>query len=43
MKTFLRRKGRIVLRPENATMDELVFDPADVAIYGKVVTLLRRL
>ena len=43
VKTFLRRKGRIVLRPENATMDELVFDPADVAIYGKVVTLLRRL
>ncbi len=43
VKTFLRRKGRIMLRPENATMDELVFDPADVAIYGKVVTLLRRL
>ena len=25
------------------TMDDMVFDPADVTIYGKVVTLLRRL
>ena len=38
MKTFLRRRGKIVLRPANPTMDELVFDPADVQIYGKVVT-----
>jgi repressor LexA len=43
VKTFLRRRGKIVLRPENATMDEMVFDPPDVVIYGKVVTLLRRL
>jgi repressor LexA len=43
VKTYLRRRGKIVLRPENPTMAEMVFDPADVAIYGKVVTLLRRL
>jgi repressor LexA len=43
VKTFLRRRGKIVLRPSNPTMEELVFDPADVQIYGKVVTLLRRL
>ena len=43
VKTFLRRRGKIVLRPANPTMDELVFDPDDVQIYGKVVTLLRRL
>ncbi len=43
VKTYLRRRGKVVLRPENPTMDEMVFDPADVAIYGKVVTLLRRL
>ncbi|MCJ7436157.1 MAG: transcriptional repressor LexA [Acidimicrobiia bacterium] len=43
VKTYLRRRGKIVLRPENPTMPEMVFDPADVAIYGKVVTLLRRL
>ena len=43
VKTFQRRRGKIVLRPENPTMDEMVFDPADVMINGKVVTLLRRL
>jgi repressor LexA len=43
VKTYLRRRGKVVLRPENPTMDELVFDPADITIYGKVVSLLRRL
>jgi repressor LexA len=43
VKTFLKRRGKIVLRPENPTMDEMVFDPSDVTIYGKVVSLLRRL
>ena len=43
VKTLLRRRGKVVLRPENPTMQEMVFDPGDVAIYGKVVTLLRRL
>ena len=43
VKTFLRKRNKIVLRPANATMDDLVFDPDDVRIYGKVVTLLRRL
>ncbi len=43
VKTFLRRKGMIVLRPENPALEEMVFDPGDVRIYGKVVTVLRRL
>jgi repressor LexA len=43
VKTFLRRKGKIVLRPENPSLDEMVFDPSDVSIYGKVVTVMRRL
>jgi len=42
VKTYLRRRGKIVLRPENPRMDELVFDPDEVTIYGKVVSLLRR-
>jgi len=42
VKTFLRRRGKVVLRPENPRMEEMVFDPADVVIYGKVVSLLRR-
>ncbi len=43
VKTFVKRRNKIVLRPENSTMEEMVFDPSDVTIYGKVVSLLRRL
>jgi len=43
VKTFLRKRNKIVLRPANETMEDLVFDPGDVKIYGKVVTLLRRI
>ena len=43
VKTFLRRRNKIVLRPENPDLDEMVFDPGDVTIYGRVVTVLRRL
>jgi repressor LexA len=43
VKTLLRRRGKIVLRPENPGLDEMIFEPAEVSIYGKVVTLLRRL
>jgi repressor LexA len=43
VKTFLRRKSKIVLRPENPSLEEMVFDPAEVQIFGKVVTVLRRL
>ena len=42
VKTFLRRDGQVILRPENSTMEELVFAPNEISIYGKVVTLLRR-
>ncbi|HEY8217579.1 MAG TPA: S24 family peptidase, partial [Acidimicrobiia bacterium] len=43
VKRLVRRRGKIVLRPENRSMGEMVFEPAEVSIYGKVVTLLRRL
>jgi repressor LexA len=42
VKTFARRRGKIVLKPSNAGMDELVYDPDEVVIYGKVVTVLRK-
>jgi repressor LexA len=42
VKTFLRRDGQVILRPENSTMEEMVFAPNEISIYGKVVTLLRR-
>src|SRR5437762_1816153 len=41
VKTFSRRRGKIVLKPANEAMDELVYDPDDVLVYGKVVTVLR--
>src|SRR4051812_3427213 len=43
VKTFLNRKGKIVLRPENPAMEEMVFEPEEIEIYGKVVSLLRRM
>ncbi len=43
VKTFSRRGGRIVLTPANERLSPMEFDPDDVAIYGKVVTVLRRL
>ena len=43
IKTFLRRRNKIVLRPENSSMEEMIFDPAEITIYGRVVTVLRRL
>ena len=43
VKTFLRRRNKIVLRPENPSLEEMVFDPSELVIYGRVVTVLRRL
>ncbi len=43
VKTY-RRKGAVVtLVPHNATMEPLQFPADDVAIYGRVVTVLRKL
>jgi repressor LexA len=43
VKTYRRRGRKIVLVPANPTYDEIVLAPEDVVIYGKVVTVLRRL
>jgi repressor LexA len=43
VKTFSRKGGKIVLLPANERLSPMEFDPADVTIYGKVVTVLRRL
>ena len=43
IKTFMRRKGKIVLKPANPVLTDMVFDPSEITIYGKVVTVLRRL
>ncbi|HEX5367695.1 MAG TPA: transcriptional repressor LexA [Acidimicrobiales bacterium] len=43
VKTFTRQDGRVVLRPANARLEPLDLDPGDVQLYGRVVTVLRRL
>ena len=43
VKRFSTRHGRVVLSPANERLEPMEFDPDEVAIYGKVVTVLRRL
>ena len=43
VKSYGQRGGKIVLTPANARLSPMEFDPDDVRIFGKVVTLLRRL
>lgn len=43
VKTFRRQKGRIVLVPANARLVPMHFEPDDVQIFGKVVTVMRKL
>ena len=43
VKTYSRKGNKVVLLPANSGMEPIELDPADVQIYGKVVTILRRL
>jgi repressor LexA len=43
IKTFRRDGDDIVLEPANATLEDMRFGPDQVAIYGRVVTVLRKL
>ncbi|HVM39403.1 MAG TPA: transcriptional repressor LexA [Acidimicrobiia bacterium] len=43
VKEFMRRGDRIVLRPHNSRMTDLVYPADQVQLYGKVVTVVRRL
>ncbi|MFM7081985.1 MAG: transcriptional repressor LexA, partial [Actinomycetota bacterium] len=43
VKTFKREGNKIVLVPSNAKMKPLTFDASEVSIFGKVVTVLRRM
>jgi repressor LexA len=43
VKTFSRKGNKVVLLPANARLAPMEFDPAEVTIYGKVVTVVRRL
>jgi repressor LexA len=43
VKTFTSGDGRVVLVPANAALEPMAFDADEVRIYGRVVTVLRRL
>ncbi len=43
VKTFSRKGTKVVLQPANARLQPMEFDPADVQIFGKVVTVMRKL
>jgi repressor LexA len=43
VKSYGRNGDRVVLTPANPRLVPMEFDPAEVTIYGKVVTVLRRL
>ena len=43
VKTYRRDAGQVVLEPANPNLSPMRFDPRDVEIFGKVVTVLRRL
>jgi repressor LexA len=43
VKTYTRRGGKVVLEPANERLAPMEFDPEDVTVFGKVVTVLRRL
>ena len=43
VKTFTRRGNTVVLKPANERLSPMEFSADDVNVFGKVVTVLRRL
>ncbi|MGQ0617979.1 MAG: transcriptional repressor LexA [Acidimicrobiia bacterium] len=43
VKVFQRRGARVVLAPANARLEPMEFDAAEVTVFGRVVTVMRRL
>ena len=43
VKTYTRKGGKVVLQPANPRLEPMVYDPREVTLFGKVVTVLRRL
>lgn len=43
VKTFRREGRRVRLLPANPDFDEIVRDASEITVYGKVVSVLRRL
>jgi len=43
VKTYTRKGNKVILMPANPRWSPMEFDPSDVTIFGRVVTVLRRL
>ena len=43
VKTFSSRGDRVTLTPSNPRLEPMVFEADEIAVYGKVVTVMRRL
>jgi repressor LexA len=43
VKTFKKSGNKITLVPANPAMEPMVFTPDEVSVFGKVVTVMRRL
>jgi repressor LexA len=43
VKTFNRKGGKVVLEPANPRLEPMTFDPSEVTIFGRVVTVMRQL
>jgi repressor LexA len=43
VKTWTARDGKVILLPANPRLEPMVFDPMDVHVFGRVVTVMRRL
>ena len=43
VKTYRRKGGTITLLPANPRLEPMVFDADEVQLFGKVVTVMRRL
>jgi repressor LexA len=42
VKRFFAQGSRIILKPENSSMEPMEFDSHDVVIFGRVISVLRR-
>ena len=43
IKTFTKSGAKVTLTPSNSSMKPMVYDKGEVSVYGKLVTVLRRL
>jgi len=43
VKTYTRKGNKVVLLPANPSLSPMEFDPSEVAIFGKIVTVMRKL